>query len=72
MNKTIGEWIRYYEERYGRFYQIRLENQNEEPRVYYWWEKVPVEFLELQAKRVWCRPCFDDHNLRDRELMIAY
>ena len=72
MVKTIGEWIEYYQERYGRLYRIRIEKQNENLQVYYWWEKIPRDLLGMPAKRVWCREYVEQHGIRDRELEIIY
>ena len=73
MKKTIGEWIEYYTERYGRHYRIRIEKPDiESVRVYYWWDKIPEQMLELPAKRVWSHPYIEEHGIHERELEFIY
>ena len=72
MNKTIGEWILYYKERYGQIYRVRIETQGMCTRTYYWWDGIPAQMLEKPAKSVWCRSYKDEYGDHQRELEIIY
>ena len=72
MTKTIRYWILYNTEHYGRLYRIRIFKEGEDETVYYWWNKIPEEILDLPAKRVWCRFYKEEHGIQERELEIMY
>lgn len=74
MIKTVGEWIEYYLERYGRLYRVRIENQDVGSFTYHYWEfrKIPKDVLALPAKRAWSRNRTDEYGIIDRELVITY
>lgn len=74
MTKTIRQWMSYYEERYGRSYRIRIEKENVESKLYYWWEikNIPKEILDLPVKRIWSHYYTEEHGIRERELEIIY